>query len=103
MPRIELKRLMRKNLVDRRLDEKVLVAVTEPKEQEQETDELTTFRLISDEPLSSADVRTPTELNIIDEAKEIVEEEPVKNSNFALEFIIQELERIQRDGTALAA
>lgn len=84
MPHYELKRLMRKNLVEKKFDELVLVPVADPKEKEQENDELTTVRLISDEPLSSADIRTPTELNIIEEAKEIVEEEQEKESNFGL-------------------
>jgi hypothetical protein len=100
MPHYELKRLMRKNLVEKGFDEVVLAPVADPKEKEQENDELTTVRLISDEPLSSADIRTPTELNIIEEAKEIVEEEQEKESNFGLEFLIKELERIEKLGLA---
>lgn len=91
---------MRKNLVDRKFDEQVLAPISDPKEQEPENDELTTVRLISDEPLSSADIRTPTELNIIEEAKEIIEEEQEKESNFGLEFLIRELERIEQLGIA---
>jgi hypothetical protein len=47
MPHYELQRLMRKNLIDRKFDERVLVPVTVPKDHEQEGDELTTVRLLS--------------------------------------------------------
>lgn len=67
--------MMRRNLIDRRFDQEILAPINDPKDREQECDELTTVRLIADDPPSSNDIRTPTELNIIQEAKEIVEEE----------------------------
>lgn len=48
MPHYELKKLMRKNLLENRFDEAVLAPLPDPKEKEQENEDLTTHRLISD-------------------------------------------------------
>ncbi len=48
MPHYELKKLMRKNLLDKRFDEAVLAPIPDPKDKEQDNDELATVRLISD-------------------------------------------------------
>lgn len=52
--------MMRRNLIDRRFDQEILAPINDPKDREQECDELTTVRLIADDPPSSNDIRTPT-------------------------------------------
>lgn len=43
-------------------------------------------------------LKNPTELNIIQEARELVEEDVERETNFGLEFLIRELERMEKTG-----
>jgi hypothetical protein len=67
MSQHELRKLMRKKLVDKHFDEDVLLPIRDPQEHENEGDDRATVKFIGEDS-SSHEIRA-TELNIIQEAK----------------------------------
>ncbi len=98
MSHCELQKMMRKNLIDRNFDQDVLLPIPDPQEHEQEIDDMTTVRFIAEDSESMHHLNNPTELNIIQEARELVEEDVERETNFGLEFLIRELERMEKAG-----
>lgn len=78
MDKMELRTMMRKRLVDMKFDEDVLIPIEINTEQvEQDNEEYPTAKNLAEEACSTYEIRE-TELNIIKETSEPVEEEEEK-------------------------
>ena len=96
MGKVDLKKMMRKKLVENKFDQDILLPIIENTETpEGDNEDFVTTKNIAEEQFSTYDLRE-TELNPIKETKENVDEEEMKPTNFGLEFLIQELEKIDR-------
>ena len=96
MGKVDLYKMMRKKLVENKFDEDILLPIIDNTETpEGDNEDFVTTKNIPEDQFSIYDLKE-TELNPIKETKENIDEEEMKPTNFGLEFLIQELEKIER-------